>query len=90
MAPRPSERQAAAHRALVRLLMSPVREMGFGPEEVERFGAGQGAAIVRPGGGIGEVTATLELLDFGVRDVEGASRRVRLAACAPGQRGRDA
>ena len=32
----------------------------------------------------------VELLDFGVRDVEGASCRLRLAACATGQRGRDA
>ena len=65
--PRPSGREAAGHRALVRLVMSLARRVGLGPAEVERFGAGQGAAIVRPGGGVAEITSAFERLGFAPR-----------------------
>ena len=51
LAPDPAEREAAGHRELVHLLMSLVREAGFGPIEIERFGERQGASIARPGAG---------------------------------------
>jgi predicted ArsR family transcriptional regulator len=65
--PNRSEREAAGHEALVRLAMSLARSVGFGPAEVELFGAGQGAAIVRPGGGLAEVTAAFDRLGFAPR-----------------------
>ena len=41
----PGDREAIGHRELVRLLMGLVRQTGFGPEEMERFGEGQGWTV---------------------------------------------
>ena len=62
--PRPAAREAVGHRALVRLLVSHARSMGFRAEEVERLGAGQGAAMVEPGRGLPEIVRVLERLGF--------------------------
>lgn len=67
LAPDPTEREAAGHRELVRLLMSLVREAGFGPAEIERFGERQGAGIVRSGGGVGEIWDVFARLGFAPR-----------------------
>lgn len=68
LTPDPAEREAAGHRELVRLLVSLVREAGFGPVEVERFGERQGASIARPGGGVGEIRDAFERLGFAPHD----------------------
>lgn len=69
--PDPAERERAGHRELVRLLMALVREAGFGPAEIERFGERQGAGIARPGGGAGEIRDAFERLGFAPRCIEG-------------------
>ena len=68
LAPDPAEREAAGHRELVHLLMSLVREAGFGPAEIERFGERQGASIARPGAGAGEISDAFERLGFAPRE----------------------
>jgi predicted ArsR family transcriptional regulator len=73
LAPDPGDREAAGHRELVRLLMSLVREAGFGPAEIERFGERQGASIVQPGAGAGELREAFERLGFAPRPVEGGA-----------------
>ncbi len=70
LAPDPAEREAAGHRELVHLLMSLVREAGFGPTEIERFGERQGASIARPGAGVAELGGAFERLGFAPRDAE--------------------
>jgi predicted ArsR family transcriptional regulator len=70
LTPDPAEREAAGHRALVRLLMAVVRESGFGAADVERFGERQGRVFVLPAGGPAEVTAAFERLGFAPREVE--------------------
>ena len=82
LAPDPGEREAAGHRELVRLLMALVREAGFGPVEIERFGERQGAGIVEPGGGVSEVRAVFERFGFAPRQTgDGATIDLVLDRC---------
>lgn len=67
----PGDREAVGHRELVRLLMGIVRQTGLGPEEMERFGEGQGRAVPAEGGGIDELSAAFERMGFAPRAVPG-------------------
>jgi len=71
LAPDPGDREASGHRELVRLLMGVVRQTGFGPDEMERFGERQGWAVPSPGGGIGELRDAFERLGFAPREIPG-------------------
>ena len=72
-APDPDEREAEGHRELVRLLMTLVRQLALGPEEMEHFGEGQGAAVPRPGGGVEELWSAFERMGFAPRRPPGGS-----------------
>lgn len=65
--PDPDEREARGHRELVRLLMGLVRQVGFGPEDIERFGERQGWGVPEPGGGVGEIREAFARLGFAPR-----------------------
>ena len=67
----PGDREAVGHRELVRLLMGLVSGTGLGPEEMERFGEGQGWSIPVEGGGLDEVRLAFERLGFAPREVPG-------------------
>lgn len=67
----PAAREALGHRELVRLLMEVVRRTGFGPEEMERFGEGQGRSVPSEGGGVGELRLAFARLGFAPREVPG-------------------
>jgi predicted ArsR family transcriptional regulator len=69
LAPDPAEQEAQGHRELVRLLMGLVRQAGFGPDEVERFGEQQGAAIARGDAGPQEIRDAFERLGFAPREL---------------------
>ena len=69
LAPDPAAQEAQGHRELVRLLMGLVRQAGFGPEEVERFGEQQGAAIARGEAGPEEIRDAFERLGFAPREL---------------------
>jgi DNA-binding transcriptional ArsR family regulator len=67
----PGDREAVGHRELVRLLMGLVRGTGLGPEEMERFGEGQGWSVPVEGGGLGEVRLAFDRLGFAPREAPG-------------------
>lgn len=69
----PGDREATGHRELVRLLMGLVRQTGLGPDEMERFGEGQGWTVPVEGGGIGELRDAFARLGFAPREVPGPS-----------------
>lgn len=71
LAPDAGDREAVGHRELVRLLMGLVRQTGLGPEEMERFGEGQGWTVPREGGGVGEMRDAFERLGFAPREIPG-------------------
>lgn len=71
MAPDPRAQEAAGHRELVRLLMGLVRRLGLGPDDMEEFGAGQGAGMVDPEGGAQELMDAFARLGFAPRVVPG-------------------
>lgn len=71
LAPDPAEREAVGHRELVRLLMDLVRQTGLGPDEMERFGEGQGRTIPGESGGLGELRQAFERLGFAPREEPG-------------------
>lgn len=81
LAPAPEEREAGGHRELVRLLMGVVRQTGLGPEEMERFGEGQGWAVPVPGGGVGELLRAFERLGFEPHEVPGDPPDLVLGRC---------
>jgi predicted ArsR family transcriptional regulator len=66
-APDPDAREAEGHRELVRLLMTLVRQLALRPDEMERFGEDQGAAVPRPGGGVDELWRAFERMGFAPR-----------------------
>lgn len=78
--PDPAEREASGHRELVRLLMGLVRESGFGPEEMERFGEAQGRSVPVPGGGMDELREAFARLGFAPRPSDRPGELV-LEAC---------
>lgn len=65
------DREAVGHRELVRLLMGVVRQTGLGPEEMERFGEGQGWTVPAEDGGVGEIRDAFARLGFAPREVPG-------------------
>lgn len=65
--PDPDAREAEGHRALVRLLMTLVRQLALRPDEMERFGENQGAAVPRTGGGVDELWRAFERMGFAPR-----------------------
>ena len=67
----PGDREAIGHRELVRLLMGLVRQTGLGPDEMERFGEGQGWTVPTEGGGVEELRAAFSRLGFAPREVPG-------------------
>lgn len=69
----PDEREAEGHRELVRLLMSLVRQLGLGPEEMESFGERQGAGITRRNGGLNELWSAFERMGFAPRSPDDGS-----------------
>ena len=71
LAPDPAEREAVGHRELVRLLMGLVRQTGLGPDEMERFGEGQGWSVPAEGGGVGEVQQAFLRMGFAPRALRG-------------------
>lgn len=80
--PDPDEREAEGHRELVRLLMSLVRQLGLGPEEMESFGERQGAGITRREGGLEELWSAFERMGFAPRPPDdGRSADVVLGRC---------
>jgi predicted ArsR family transcriptional regulator len=82
LAPDPDMREAEGHRELVRLLMTLVRQLALRPDEMERFGEGQGAAVPRPGGGIGELWDAFERMGFAPRRPgDGSSLDLVLGRC---------
>jgi len=66
-------REAEGHRELVRLLMTLVRQLALGPDEMERFGEDQGAAVPDPGGGTQELWRAFERMGFAPRHGDGGS-----------------
>jgi predicted ArsR family transcriptional regulator len=81
-APDPDAREAEGHRELVRLLMSLVRQLALRPDEMERFGQDQGAAVPRPGGGVEELWEAFERMGFAPRGGgEGAPLDLVLHRC---------
>lgn len=65
--PDPDEGEASGHRELVRLLMGLVRQAGFGPDDIERFGERQGWGVPEPAGGVGELWRAFERMGFSPR-----------------------
>jgi predicted ArsR family transcriptional regulator len=65
--PDPDAREAEGHRELVRLLMTLVRQLALRPDEMERFGEDQGAAVPHPGGGVDELREAFQRMGFAPR-----------------------
>lgn len=69
LVPDPGDREARAHRELIRLLVGLAYRTGIDPDEMGRFGEGQGWAAPTPGGGIGELRDAFERMGFAPREV---------------------
>jgi predicted ArsR family transcriptional regulator len=81
LAPDPDAREAEGHRELVRLLMTLVDRLALRPDEMERFGEEQGAAVPRPGGGVDELWEAFRRMGFAPRGDAGAPLDVVLDRC---------
>jgi len=67
--PDPGDREARGHREPIRLLVGLAYRTGIDPDEMGRFGEGQGWAVPTPGGGIGELRDASERTGFAPREV---------------------
>jgi predicted ArsR family transcriptional regulator len=80
-APDPDAREAEGHRELVRLLMALVDRLALRPDEMERFGEDQGAAVPHPGGGVRELWEAFARMGFAPRGADGAPLDLVLDRC---------